>query len=235
MPTEPISQQFPAPPVPGGAAAVLAPFAILLGVSVYLHARWKTIPERFPIHWDLAGHANGWSTRTFGGVYGPLFIALAVLASLAAMIAFSRSSAKRGPIGSSVYRRNRAMFGSLVLVMWTIAIAFSMASLSPLILVDGRFPIPLPVMVLVPVGIAIAAVWWVARAFSAPDDSPSDAPPADCWKWGVFYYNPADSSVMVEKRFGIGYTLNYARWESWAITGILLAPLPVILLIVRHH
>lgn len=43
------------------------------------------------------------------------------------------------------------------------------------------------------------------------------------WKLGIFYYNPDDPSIFVEKRFGIGSTINLARWQSWAcITGIVL-------------
>ena len=33
----------------------------------------------------------------------------------------------------------------------------------------------------------------------------------DHWVWGLFYFNRGDSSMMVEKRFGVGYTLNYAK------------------------
>lgn len=43
------------------------------------------------------------------------------------------------------------------------------------------------------------------------------------WKLGVFYYNPEDPSIFVEKRFGIGSTINLARWQSWAcIAGLIL-------------
>jgi uncharacterized membrane protein len=33
----------------------------------------------------------------------------------------------------------------------------------------------------------------------------------DHWLWGLFYFNRDDSSMMVEKKFGVGYTLNYAK------------------------
>jgi len=36
------------------------------------------------------------------------------------------------------------------------------------------------------------------------------------WKLGVFYFNPNDSAIFVEKRFGVGMTFNYARWQTWA-------------------
>lgn len=31
------------------------------------------------------------------------------------------------------------------------------------------------------------------------------------WKWGMFYYNPEDPALWIEKRFGIGWTLNFAN------------------------
>lgn len=38
------------------------------------------------------------------------------------------------------------------------------------------------------------------------------------WKLGLFYYNPDDPAFIVEKRFGIGWTNNWARPISWVIT-----------------
>ncbi len=51
------------------------------------------------------------------------------------------------------------------------------------------------------------------------------------WVAGVFYYNPGDPALWVEKRFGIGWTLNFARPASWfMLGGILLVALAVIAL-----
>ena len=52
----------------------------------------------------------------------------------------------------------------------------------------------------------------------------------DLWKWGIVYYNPNDPSVWVEKRFGIGWTLNFAHKESWFIIMMILA-IPIAFLI----
>ena len=44
------------------------------------------------------------------------------------------------------------------------------------------------------------------------------------WKLGCIYFNPDDPSLMVEKRFGVGWTMNMARPAAWMIlAGILLA------------
>jgi uncharacterized membrane protein len=57
-----------------------------------------------------------------------------------------------------------------------------------------------------------------------------DRTPDHYWKLGVFYFNPDDSAVFVEKRFGIGYSLNFARPITWIIlTLLLMAPVVAIL------
>jgi len=49
------------------------------------------------------------------------------------------------------------------------------------------------------------------------------------WKGGLVYFNPADPSLLVEKRFGIGYTLNFGNSWSWviilALIGLMTLPL----------
>ncbi|OFI46256.1 hypothetical protein BG262_04370 [Floricoccus penangensis] len=38
------------------------------------------------------------------------------------------------------------------------------------------------------------------------------------WKFGFLYYNKDDVAYIVQKRSGLGYTLNFARYQSWLIT-----------------
>lgn len=42
------------------------------------------------------------------------------------------------------------------------------------------------------------------------------------WKAGLFYFNPDDPSLLVEKRYGLGWTINFARPLGWLIMIILL-------------
>ncbi len=54
------------------------------------------------------------------------------------------------------------------------------------------------------------------------------------WKLGTFYYNPEDPAVFVEKRFGIGWTCNFARPTSYLLlAGLVLIILITILLVPR--
>lgn len=42
------------------------------------------------------------------------------------------------------------------------------------------------------------------------------------WKWGLFYYNPNDPAIWIEKRFGIGWTLNFANPLAVGVLVVLL-------------
>src|SRR4051812_44473931 len=48
------------------------------------------------------------------------------------------------------------------------------------------------------------------------------------WKGSIFYFNNNDPSILIEKRFGIGWTINFANPLGYII---ILLPLVVILLV----
>jgi uncharacterized membrane protein len=52
-----------------------------------------------------------------------------------------------------------------------------------------------------------------------------DRSPDACWKFGLIYFNPADPSILIEKRFGIGYTINFGNRRSWLVLALMLVPL----------
>jgi uncharacterized membrane protein len=52
-----------------------------------------------------------------------------------------------------------------------------------------------------------------------------DRTPDDCWKLGFIYYNPSDPAFIVEKRFGIGWTVNFGNRWTWLLVPLSLVPL----------
>jgi uncharacterized membrane protein len=45
------------------------------------------------------------------------------------------------------------------------------------------------------------------------------------WKGGIFYFNRSDHSLLVAKRFGIGWTINFGNPVTWAaLLGIVVVP-----------
>jgi uncharacterized membrane protein len=47
------------------------------------------------------------------------------------------------------------------------------------------------------------------------------------WKWGIFYYNPKDNRLLPPKRYGLGWTINFANMDS-AIAFILVLTLIIL-------
>jgi uncharacterized membrane protein len=60
-----------------------------------------------------------------------------------------------------------------------------------------------------------------------------DRTPDRCWKAGMFYFNPDDPALLVEKRFGIGYTINFGHRGAWLIVAAILALIILPLLVAR--
>jgi uncharacterized membrane protein len=73
------------------------------------------------------------------------------------------------------------------------------------------------------------------RVSEAPVTTPVGDRTSDArWKWGIFYVNPDDPAIFVEKRFGIGYTPNLANRWSWVILGmVVVVPLAIALVATR--
>ena len=98
-----------------------------------------------------------------------------------------------------------------------------MSALLSLIGVQATLGIPVWAVVLSPTVILIPTILVMARKLGEPWE-PLDPTPNECWKCGIFYYNPNDAVLFVQRRDGIGMTVNLAnRWGWIMYAAILLA------------
>jgi uncharacterized membrane protein len=73
--------------------------------------------------------------------------------------------------------------------------------------------------------------WRQLRRTGSPMTARGDATPDRAWKGGLFYYNPDDPALVVEKRSGPGWTVNLGHSQAKLILiGLLLLPLVLSLL-----
>ncbi|MGB7308936.1 MAG: DUF5808 domain-containing protein, partial [Candidatus Acidiferrales bacterium] len=205
-----------------------------------LQLHWNEIPDRFPVHWGIDGQPNGWSVRTPAGVYGPLLFGASIIVGLAVLtygtLRHTRVQRARGSGSLHVdFPHQVAYF--LVAVEFFLAGCMSAAALLPL---TGN---PGIVLVLVLVILLLAGIFplahWMNKSRAPFADAHAlnlvgDGTLDEHWKMGVLYFNPADPALFVEKRFGIGYTLNFGHASSWLIIALVLV-LPLALLLTLHH
>ena len=43
------------------------------------------------------------------------------------------------------------------------------------------------------------------------------------YKMGIFYFNKDNKAIFVKRKYGLGYSPNYARFEAWIIIIALVA------------
>lgn len=225
--------------LPGGWRLQAGPFLLLGAAGLYLHRRWADIPARFPIHWDLNNQPNGWSFRTPAGVYGPLIqgaLVCLMMAGLAyALLRWTRPVRISGTGGEAESHFRRTVVLVLISVEYLIGIMF--AGISLLALKPG--PPPVVAMIALPLAfVAIVVAVLVrqgqggsrrAQGADAAGARPVGDRTADrYWKGGLIYVNRDDPALFIEKRFGVGYTINFGRPGSWVILGLIVL-IPVII------
>jgi uncharacterized membrane protein len=178
------------------------PFLVLALSAAFLNSRWNSIPATFPVHYGLNGTPDRWAHRTFQSAYGPLILGAEIAALLLGLGLASWFGARRSAL------RPKALALILAAEYWLVLL-FSATAVQPVL----GFP------VWIIVAFALCAPFLVIGYILRRSNSingPRDSTPEDCWKYGVFYYNPNDAALFVEKRTGFGYTINFANHWSWA-------------------
>ncbi len=182
-----------------------APLAVLAAAAADLYANWSRIPERFPTHWGIDGRPNQWSVRTPHDVYAPLLFGFFLCAWLLVLALACWFGARRS-------KWRKMTLGILVAAQCMMGLLLALTAVQPL------YGIPMWIIVVVPVGFVVPVVWIAARHTMQPSE-PLEATPDNCWKGGLLYYNPDDAALFVEKRTGLGYTVNFGNHWSWALMG----------------
>lgn len=232
----------------------IGPFALLGIAALYLQTHWELIPERFPVHWGIDGRPNGWSTRSIGGVYGPLLIGFAICAVLEiisyGIAHWTRQISTSGVAANSESRFRSTQIAVLTAVQYLIAASFASVPFlalranprsSPpigLFLLAILVPEAVIFLILIRTGQGGANLARSGEGSGIAEQPPvGDRTPDECWRAGMFYVNPDDPAVLVEKRFGVGYTLNFGRPAAWLLMAFILALviLPLVIGFVSTH
>ena len=224
-------------PVPMRANLVYIP--IVLATLVLCVALYPQMPDQIPMHVDFSGNVTSYSEKspaTVGFALGMQVFMAAIMAFTHFMILRSKRPVEpESPAESALAYALYARAWSLAILLMGVVLCLCLALL-PLTMA-GLMSLAAWGALMVVVVLVILAVFVVlgvrygqngARAIRSlrprEADSRMRADDDAMWKAGVFYWNPADPAVVVPKRFGIGWTINWARPLSWAIiAGLVLA------------
>jgi uncharacterized membrane protein len=215
--------------------------AVLLMLVALTVWRYPRLPWRIPIHWNAAGQADGWSAKS----PFPLAALLGLLGFLQVMLltvlmGLAQARVRLPELRVQEYREaherymrlwargmNALRLGVTLMlggILWASLFGVEQQA-------AGATP---PGMILVWVGTAgllLTIVWLIARGLAlrremreiAGPGSLESTAPTDGWIGGLIYCNRSDPALRVEKRVGIGWTLNFAHPLAWVLMGLALA------------
>jgi len=195
---------------------------LVIGFAAYVH-----MPDQIPMHVGLNGVVSRYAEKSPLVIWQVVFIqAIFVVIFLAchAMIKRSKKVVNPNAPASSAFAYglfSRAWSIYLLALGLIICIAMIGLTLSYAGIVSlmqwGVF-IVIAVLIAIVGAIALSVVYGQggSRVFARMQES--DTMPADDdsrWKLGTFYFNSEDPSLFLHKRFGVGWTFNFARPAVW--------------------
>ena len=222
--------------LPGGVLGQLGPFLILAAAAVYVALNWESVPARFPTHWNLAGKPDGWTAKSAAGVFRGLAVGVVACAMLSftsyAVLHWTRLPRVSGHEGQQHRRVRRinllaqlaAAYLVAILLAWTTVVAMFAENPREL-----RLPLAIRIapFALFIVGTLVIRV--MRRSAVAEGPPIGDTTPDSCWILGRLYVNRADPALFVERRMGLGYTLNLGNPWSWMVIIVFVVTLAALL------
>jgi len=224
--------------------ARIGPYLILSAATIYLYFYYDLLPDSLPVHWS-GPEPDRFTPKNWLAVFRPLIMATAIslLMEFTKATLASPNFTRRLIAPLEDDRESRFFQMNLRLLLATqylMALVFSWVAIfmrgphAPQLMPSGWgfYGVLILALSLLPVSIYISMRYGQggsrlpASSHSLTGAPLGDRTPDDCWKLGQFYFNPNDAAVWVEKRAGIGYTLNFARPLSWLwLFGIIAGPL----------
>jgi uncharacterized membrane protein len=194
----------------------LAALAGLLALAWFYRWILPQLPDPMPTHFDALGRANGWTPKASLAlvVFVPplvLWLVLFLLGAVASLLPRAGGATAVPPLRGMLGLGMCVLMGGCLLVpsrgltaLWSGLLVF---------------------FVCMALGIAflVRAAW--AEAVRTPG--------GEHYRCGLFYVNPDDPRLWVEKRIGYGWTLNFARPSAYGVMAVLVAVTVALVLAVR--
>ncbi len=221
----------------------LVPLSLIVLTVILLAMRYPTAPSAIPVHFDQAGHATRFAPKspwTFFSLVGMQLSEWAIFTVLGAAVSMARVAPSTGMAGEA-YRHMWVRLilmiktGTLLLLSISNLLTTSQAPSDLLAVSMTALPIVVNVTLLTLTLMLVLhygqSGWRRLRRTRSQLTTHGDATPDRAWKGGLFYYNPDDPALVVEKRSGPGWTMNFGHSLSLLVLiGLLLCSLVLNLL-----
>ncbi len=186
---------------------------LLLATVMIAVFGYPAMADRIPIHFGLAG-PDRWADKSWGVVLSPIALEL-VIGAAALLIRHAPAAVKGNPDAAPDYPHYRKAMVRLMIGFCLINELFFLLIVISFLTPVATFWFNIGMAVTVILVIAMLLLYFrLARGKQPSGRILNDD---DKWVGGIFYFNRSDPSLFIEKRVGIGYTLNMARPTAWVL------------------
>lgn len=221
----------------------LFPMIVTIGLIGYTILQYDLLPDQIPTHWGVSGEPDAFTDKTpFTAIQLPIFLLLLQFMFIGIQFGMKFSGIKLSATNLQAskqrqltLRKSTSWFSFFTVLLLTMLFAyFQLTTIHPEMIQNSLMKIILPsgtlILILVGTIILVLKVGLSDKKTKqvAVEDSIMDLDDDRYWKAGLFYFNKNDPSIFVEKRFGIGWTINFANPIGYLI---IFGPLIIILLI----
>ncbi|NOU78003.1 DUF1648 domain-containing protein [Paenibacillus sp. LMG 31459] len=199
---------------------------------VFVLRNYDLIPDQLPIHYNSSLSIDRYAAKSYTSVFMTTLIqGLVILLFLFENWSIRRE--KQQVREDVTYRRAWSCF--MITASFLIVILLAVGQLNMISLLNINFAIPVILIIIAFIILyALALSFWAGQVESRLERSADSANvrpvhDEDKWKLGMIYFNRKDPNLIVEKRFGVGWGLNFGHPVVWLI----LLGVIVVLVVVR--
>ena len=216
----------------------LVPAVLILVTVSFTFYQYDAIPDQIPMHTDVAGEVTYDEKSVINLLFMPgtqvFMLALFILINLVIKHSKQQVSAadpERSKLQNIMFRRRWSVYTIVTCVLTVLLLSYIQFSFIYPALESYTDVIITLFIVLILLGTILLSVKTGQGGSRIHIDGTEGNGKVDrdddrYWKLGQFYVNKNDPSVFIEKRFGIGWTNNWAHPLSWVfIIGIIILPL----------
>jgi uncharacterized membrane protein len=202
--------------------AWLAPaLVVIVATAVIGVISYPSMPPILAVHYGADGVPNRLVAKSVGTAFSLVFVQIGVTTLLAGVAAAIFRSSRSDidpahPVGSARWHRRYMSLSAQALLGLVAMIDLGMLGAS-LLMWTGTVTSWAPLTVVVPILTAVVvAVVVLARNNRERDGDETDTGLTHrdddrYWRGGLFYINREDRSLLVPRRFGLGWTLNFGN------------------------
>ncbi|MBG9456464.1 hypothetical protein ABE61_21220 [Lysinibacillus sphaericus] len=215
------------------------PIIVTLAMITFTYMNYNAIPDVIATRWNAAGEVDGWTEKTWISVIVmPLILLVTQICFF--IMSFGMKSAKiqlsaQAKEASANRELKQRKYGSwcLAAINYSMTILLGVFHYTTVILKNQTAPYFFPLIIvfmIVSLGGFILFIWKSSENNERFDDLHSNETAAAddrYWKWGIFYINKNDPSLLVQKKYGVGWTANLAN--KWCYITLLVMFLPILL------